>query len=171
MTELEKTLSAVRSEQPIGYGRRVLPCVLDNRVHLFVEAYSKASPGERILVGGGNDETLRQVLLVFAERMASLAVRSVAKNYLLDALVALDAAGWLAEVRDNLMVLSLINDAATRIGLIPGELFAEIIPFISTESANSFQTFLKRSAMDKSIEAMGYQATWNDEGFIYERTW
>jgi len=171
MTELEATLLAVREQDSIGYGGRALPCELDSSISALLNAFIAATPLERQRLGLQVDDTLSRLLIVFAERMASLAVRLVSRANLFLGLVALAAEGWKADPRDDLTVLSLLHDAAVRIGSDPRENFQEVVPYTTKAIADALERFLTRSAQDKSIEAMGYRAGVRIDGFRYERTW
>ena len=71
--------------------------------------------------------------------------------------------------RDALLVLSLLNDAAVKVGNLPKAIFNEIDALFGESSFLS--DFLGRSAEDKSIDSMGYEESKNEEGFLYVRTW
>jgi hypothetical protein len=171
MNDLETKLVAVRKEDPMGYGRRALPSPLDQLVGALIEAFIVATPMERRRVSAQSDETLSRLLLVFAERMASLAVRLNSRDHLFKGLVALAAEGWTTDSREDLLILSLLHDAAIRIGLDPREAFEQVLPYTTKPVADSLERFLARTPQDKVIEAMGYRVGADADGFRYERTW
>ena len=171
MTEIEATLSAIARENPTGYGKRPLPCDMDEVVARFVDAFVAAGSLERRRVGSQGNETLSRVLLCFAERMASLSVRLGSEAHLGRGLAAVVAEGWGTDPRENLMVVSLLYDAAARLGLDPAEAFGKVLPFATQSVKDSFGRFFTRSAEDQSIEAMGYTTNTDSQGFRYERTW
>jgi hypothetical protein len=171
MTDLSTALAAIKKEDPTGYGHRPLRCTLDDVLGVFVRAFVAAAPLERRRIAAQGDQTLSRVLLVFAERMASLAVRVQSRTYLTSGMIALAAEGWMTESRENLSILSLLHDAAIRIGADPRETLEQVRQYATKSVTSSIEKFLKRSKEDKSIEAMGYVATADGDGFRYERTW
>jgi hypothetical protein len=110
-------------------------------------------------------------LLGYSERMASLAVRDRNKEHIFLGLLALGLEGWQFDYRENLIIVCLHYDAAQRIGLVPGSVFEEAAGLLPPKSANALRSFLRRSADDKSLEAMGYLAGADSDGFRYKRTW
>lgn len=143
----------------------------DLLVRSLIDAFMVAQLLERHRFRARCGETLSRVLLAFAERMASLGVRLSSRDYLVSGLLALAAEGWNREPREDLSILSLLHDAAIRIGVDPREAFQEVLPYATKSVANSLQRFLQRKEEDKSIEAMGYRAAEDSDGFRYKRTW
>ena len=170
MIELDATLSAIRQHDPSDYEGRPLPCPLDGAVNALLWAFIGASSSERDRLGLEVDPALSRVLLAFAERMASMAVRLTSAANVFIGLVALAAEGRKTDPQANLAALSVLHDAALRIGVDPREAFDEALPFTTKVSAGAFDGFLQRPAEDKSLEAGGYRAGADKDGFRYERT-
>jgi hypothetical protein len=55
--------------------------------------------------------------------------------------------------------------------LDPGEAFRGVHPYATKAIVDSLEKFLARSQEDRTIEAMGYRASSDPDGFRYERTW
>ena len=110
-----------------------------------------------------------RVLGLYAERMASLAVRKNSIEPVKNGLVALLIYAQTEDPRDVLLVLSLLHDAAIKTAGTAGRVFDEVGSVIG--GAELLNGFLNRSDEDKSIDAMGYKESNNEEGFLYVRTW
>lgn len=110
-----------------------------------------------------------RVLGLFAERMASLAVRQNSIEPVKRGLFALLIYARTEDPRDVLLVLSLLHDAAIKVRGMPKTIFNEVGAVFGGSSLLS--DFLNRSDEDKSIDAMGYVESKNEEGFLYVRTW
>jgi hypothetical protein len=111
------------------------------------------------------------VLRAFAERMASAAVRNRNPELLRVGLIALLLSWRGADLRETLTVCPLFCDAARRIGVDLAVVVASIRQMIGDEPAAPFIEFAKRSESSKSLQAMGYAAGADDEGFRYLRNW
>jgi hypothetical protein len=171
MSTLHDTLRQVRTEDPVGYGSRVFDSELDRKMTAFVDAFVAASPLEREALGSERDPRLASVMRVYAERQASLAVRRASGDELFRGFVALGAEGFVADAREDLLVLSLLFDAARRLRVDPREAVERAREFITAPAARYFEQFLARGPADQAIEAMGYRAGTDAGGFRYERTW
>lgn len=171
MTDLEVKLLAVQKEVAAGYGNRPLPCQLDLRITEFVDSFIQSTASTQGVVVSKGGASLARLLLVFAERMASLAVRHSSKTDLLRGLVALVAEGWSEDHREDLATLSLLHDAAIRIGWSPSDAFERVHAYASQPVWSALTRFLRRSDEDKAIEAMGYRAAGDGDGFLYSRDW
>jgi hypothetical protein len=108
--------------------------------------------------------------LAYGERMASLAVRESNQELLVFGLIALGLDGWRFDWRENIMILSLHYDAAERIGAKPELVFEKAAALLNERVAKALHSFIG-SAADKSLEAMGYIAAVDNQGFRYRRTW
>lgn len=86
-------------------------------------------------------------------------------------LVALGLDGWQSDWRDNLLVVPLHYDAAQRIDVAPDTVFEEAARLLPATPADGLRLFLHRSKEDKAVEAMGYEAGADSDGFRYKRTW
>ena len=112
-----------------------------------------------------------QVLLAFAERAATLAVRRRDTSVLTAGLKALTLAADL-DARDATILLPLYFDAAMRLDSDPAVLFATAVVSAPKDGvAASLRSFANRSPEDRSLEAMGYVASADSDGFRYQRTW
>jgi hypothetical protein len=110
-----------------------------------------------------------RVLGLFAERMASLAVRQNSIGPVRDGLFALIIYSRSEDPRDVLLVLSLLHDAAIKTTGAAERVFSDVSSVVG--GSDLLKDFLSRSEEDKSIDAMGYEESKDEEGFLYIRTW
>jgi hypothetical protein len=86
-------------------------------------------------------------------------------------LIALGLDGWRFDWRENIIILSLHYDAAERIGVKPEFVFEKAAALLNEKVASALHSFIGRPVADKSLEAMGYIAAVDNQGFRYRRTW
>lgn len=113
----------------------------------------------------------RQVLRAYAERMASLAVRSLDKATLLEAVVALVVGGLDENRAESLMIMALIEDSAARIGVELGQLLEEASKIVGHPATVNLMLWLTRKDEDRSLASMGFVATEDADGFRYRLDW
>lgn len=112
------------------------------------------------------------LLIAFAVRMASLSVREQNEGRLRDALKAIMVEGGVLDIRESYQVLALIFDAASRIGVGSATLIADAMhDDASVAIKTALQEFPRRSAHDRSIEAMGFETAGAGAAFRYRRRW
>jgi hypothetical protein len=172
MSPLESKLEAVRREDPNGYGKRDIPCKLDDLMAALLDELVASDPLERRRVIKDADEMLARVAFVFAERMASLAVRRGSAVDAFRGILALAAfQGSTNDPRDALLILPLLYDAELRLGRDPRADFERTRAYVDARAVEWLERFSTRSERDRSIEAMGYRVGADAGGFRYERTW
>jgi hypothetical protein len=135
------------------------------RVWMVLDESARQASAQEIL------EEQRFTLLGYSERMASLAVRDRSQELIMLGLLALGVDGWRGDWRDNAVLISLHYDAAQRLSADAESLFENAAALLSSKAANALRSFLRRSAPDKTLEAMGYVAGTDADGFRYKRTW
>jgi hypothetical protein len=145
------------------YTAKPLPSTTDNRVRAFVA--SEFAAGKRT-------ELTREAewsLIIFANRMASLAVREHSEIHIKDGLSALSLVGRHVDLRDAIIFLSVFYDAALRIGADADAIFRS---FAGTEGPmiRYITAFPDRKTADKAIAAMGFSAIEEPE-FTYRKNW
>jgi hypothetical protein len=149
-----------------GYLDERLPSGRDKEITRLIAA---ASDGGRLReLAGQLSETHVPVLLVFAERMASLAVRLGDAEVMRQGLMAVCLSFGVADRRDALLVLPLLWRTAERLRLDPA---AELMAVHQAVGCEELARFTARRPEDRTIASMGYVETRDDDGFRYERTW
>jgi hypothetical protein len=162
-------LEILLSHNNVGYGSLPIPCYRDRELKDLVSELSREENVE------GSAQLLSRkhssVLGAYAERMASLAIRTKSVEILqsgLDALgLTLDIT---ADVKDVQPPLSLLLRACQLIGIDPLIEFADLSS-ISSAGASAVRTFMCRDTRDQLISSMGYIESHDDDGFRFERTW
>lgn len=153
-----------------GYGLSKLPNSLDHEVSDFVDLLMASDAGT--VAGLVLTDSGRSVLRAFAERMSSLAVRREDTSLLPRALLAIVLGGLARGERDALMVMSLIDAAATRLGTEIAVLCQAIFPLVGDQGVQSLAEWLARAPADRSIAAMGYVESTDSNGlFTFKRDW
>jgi hypothetical protein len=169
--QLQSLAGELASPACTGYLQRPLPCELDDRVAAMLDAYVKGATSAKSEITKiiGTDQTWG--LLAYAERMAILSVRRMSREPLEKALLALVVEGFRWDAREDMLILSLINHSAVKVGADPRQLFEDAARHASSEVAQYFREFVGRRPEDKSIQAMGYSEETTPEGFSYARNW
>lgn len=161
----------LRAENNSGYGTLPIPQPRDEEISALLRSWLSLEEPVRRAALSQISEDYRFTLIGYSERMASLAVRDRNREHILLGLLALGLDGWRDDWRDNASVVCLHHDAAQRIGLCPSNLFEEAARLLPNKPANALRSFLRRSEEDKAVEAMGYLAATDADGFRYKRTW
>jgi hypothetical protein len=111
------------------------------------------------------------VLVAFAERMASYAVRKQQPDLIAQSLSALAIAVKLVYIKEVLPVVSLLYRSVHKLDLDAHDVFANKGGYRNEMLDKFLDDFLCRSETDRSIEAMGYFEGNDQDGFRYKRTW
>jgi hypothetical protein len=101
--------------------------------------------------------------------MAALAVRKGSKEILLQGLAALVLDGGKFDVRENISVMAPLYDAALKIGADPVEVFARTADLAENEVADALRDFPNRPDDLKSLIAMNFVESEDQDGFVYEK--
>jgi hypothetical protein len=153
-----------------GYGSLPIPKQRDKEISHLLRTWIELDERVRETSAAQMTDEQSRILLAYSERMASLAVRERKGDFLFLGLVALGLAGGLEDWRECLLRASLLFDAAQRIGSDPNPVFEKVAAVLPhQETASELRQFLARSAEDKSIEAMGFAAGSDEQGFRYQR--
>jgi hypothetical protein len=151
------------------YFKQPISSELDEKISSYIAELISLERGqlEAFLEKIADDNA--RVLGLYAERMATLAVRSNSVEPIINGLVALLIYARTEDPRDVLLVLSLLHDAAIKTAGSARKIFDEVGSVIG--GVELLNGFLNRSDEDKSIGAMGYEESKSEEGFLYVRTW
>jgi hypothetical protein len=149
---------------PRDYAAQPLPASLDDRVRTFVASERAADKQPQLT------REAEWVLIVFAGRMASLAVRENSEAHVQSGLAALALIQGQVDLRDAIIYLSILYDAAVRIGAQADTIFKS---FADAEGPmiRYIVAFPARKPEDKAISAMGFSVIEAPEGFIYRKNW
>jgi hypothetical protein len=166
LTTLHATL---RQALDSAYYKQSIPSEVDKKLNEVLGTMASCNEQQRASITDGIAGDEARVLGLFAEKMATLAVRENSIEYVKQGLLALLIYARTVDARDVLLVLSLLHDATIKTGNAPKSIFQAAGVVLG--GAEFLSEFLNRTDEDKSIDAMGYEESKNEEGFIYVRTW
>lgn len=170
---MAQELHTVDPRQFVGYGQAAIPDPRDEEVSATIDELITAGAPAVAGAIAGLDERIAQVLRAYAERMASAAVRRGERLVLLRALVAVVVGGLHAGRPDALVVTSVIEDAATRIGVDVQSLFGDASGIVGHPGSVELMRWLSRPVELRAIDQMGFTAEQqgDQDGFRYVSRW
>jgi hypothetical protein len=171
VNETDCILLYLASDATDGYGLSPIPSPIDEKVRNLVASFEAMDITSRQVTLSNMDERHGFVLIAFAERMSSLAVRTKNVDLIAEALSALAISARLVYFKEVMPVVSLLYRSAQNLGIDPRRPLSD--PFcVGDEGFSEFvNKFPDRSHEDRSIEAMGYEENSDGDGFLYKRTW
>jgi hypothetical protein len=147
------------------------PTPLDEALDAVVAGFRALSGADRSLwkaaLPFGQSDS--QILLTYAVRMATQALREGSASCITNGLLAHLIEGERDDWRENVIVLTLLFDAAKKLGVEPLPLFdgaASLAP--GDAAAETLQDFRKRKPEVLTIESMGYRTAMSSQGIRYE---
>lgn len=147
------------------------PDELDEAIDSLVLAYESCDEEQRQEWTQGVSFVLAdsQILLTYAVRMATSSLREGSIEPIRRGLIAILVEGERNDWREDVIVLSLLFDAAIKHLIDPNELFSEIAALApDVPSSDRIQRFPMRKPENRSIESMGYQLAMTGKGIRYE---
>lgn len=160
------TLDLLEADKNKGYLKWALPESRDFELMGFVSGWpATKEAGLKI------DQRHVPTLLVFGERMASLAVRAAEPANATFGFGALAIAMEAADRRDLVIAISLLVRACQLIRCKPLAVVGALPDLLKRSIEPVVREFLMRDLADRSIEAMGYVESENSEGLVFLRTW
>jgi hypothetical protein len=154
-----------------GYGQLPIPTGLDEEITTFVRALGAGGPAAVARIAARASEDGRDVLRAYAERMATQAVRARDATLLQAGLVAVVVGGLDRYDREALVIMPVIEDSATIIGVSPAQAFEEASLIVGHPGAAGLASWLGRTPENRSLAAMGYVRGADRDGFRYVRNW
>ncbi|PZS29768.1 MAG: hypothetical protein DLM59_12275 [Pseudonocardiales bacterium] len=151
-----------------GYGLAPFPDPRDAEINFYLAGVRAVGAEEvqaaitEVSVRG------RQVLLAYAERSASIAVRNNVPDRLIRALIALVIGGLTQNALEALMRTALVEDAARRLRAEPADVFAAAADLVGEMGAFALKLWLGRRPEDRTPEVMGFTVTGDGLTFRYE---
>jgi hypothetical protein len=115
MDVLTEQLKELKSVNNVGAGTLPIPSKLDAEISSILGEFVSASREERVACANLFTSEHAFTLISFAERMATLAVRTHDPHPLFDALVAVMIDDGKFDIREDILVLAPIYDAAVRL--------------------------------------------------------
>ena len=112
------------------------------------------------------------ILLAFAERRATLAVRTRSSGALSASVVAIGLAAAVSDdERECMLVMPLPWRAAAMLGAHQSHLFTSNAVKVPQAGSRALLAFVGRTPEDQTLESMGYTEGRDSDGFRFERTW
>ncbi len=164
-------LSFLDESNNVGYGARDILCDRDIEIQIFLHKLTKLDSKTKTELLSKISLQHCRVLLSYAERMASHAVRTNSTQPITDGLVALGLTAGQADHTEILPILSLLYRSTCIISGNPDEIFQPTIGTANDRLAKYFTDFLSRNDEDKSISVMGYTEGSDAGGFRFMRAW
>ena len=151
-----------------GYGLLPIPTPIDGDVRNLIEAICQAQPVARTELISKLTPRHGFVMMSFAERMSSSAVRTGQVQFVLEGLIALAIADKLVDHREVLMVLSLVCRSAEKLGLDCRKSLPSAAGF-DPDFHEVVSKFVNRNDELRSVGAMGFIESNDEDGFRYQR--
>jgi hypothetical protein len=170
MESIPEALLKLHSNNLAGYGHSPMPNVVDEAVVQFIEKYRSLSSEERAGVFDSLSPEYSFGLLTFSERMAILAVRECSPQRVFYGLMGIILEDFRFDMREDLLVLSLLLNSAIRIKADPDEIFENACIYARSEVASTLLQYLRNNKHKKKIiQQMGYEEKMTPNGFDYQR--
>jgi len=171
MSDTMDLLLYLASDATDGYGRQPIPSSIDDKVRELMTSLEAMDTQARHTTLSIMEVRHGFVLLAYAERMASLSVRTKKKELIVSALSALAIGAKLVYFKEAMPVMSLLYRSIEKLDLNPQNILFSPGSFADQQFSEFAKGFLSRSDEDRSIEAMGYVENSDSDGFCYHRTW
>jgi hypothetical protein len=142
---------------------------IDAAIEKVIRQFATLPPEQRsgIVQAFGSQHSF--TLLIFTMRMALLAVRERSAQRVTQGLLALVIENARYDSREDLIMLSLLNHSAEKIGADPVVLFEQAALVATPQMAEHLKAFLQRAPGLKRIESMEFREVEAPDGFRYER--
>ena len=148
-----------------GYYRSRIPCPEDSQIARVVHAFAESTPREQAAFRAGIDRSRAELIQVWSERVAALAVRLDSPRPLVLGLVGLSIA-QADDGSEALLIAPLHRRSAEKLGVEAGRIFDEAAG--RTDLAGARWLAEMRDSDDQPEDA-GYVEDDDGEGFRYER--
>jgi hypothetical protein len=165
MIDVRHELERLEVRHGGGYYRSRIPCPEDSEIARAIQAFTEASPREQAAFRSGIGQERADLLHVWSERLAALAVRLESGKPIVLGLVGLSLAQG-GDEREALLVAPLHRRSAEKLGLDPVRVFDEAAG--RTDLAGARWLAELRDS-DEQPEDAGYVEDDDGEGFRYER--
>ncbi|MCX6345998.1 MAG: hypothetical protein NT018_13160 [Armatimonadetes bacterium] len=167
MEQFGRLEDAVRTLKEAGnnsYYASPIPNDVDEMVGAIVVTYTSMPSEERARLisecGGGEAD----ILMIYARRMAALAVRANNPELVSRGLIALVIEDARFDYRDTLVALTLLHHSARKLKAEPGELFTNAA---ETASPKTAELILRFARSPSGLWWMGHREVITSSGFDY----
>ncbi|MDG3005064.1 hypothetical protein [Paludisphaera mucosa] len=168
---LAELLASLDSDKTQGYGPGPIPDAVDDLVRRLVGRIRGADPATRDELWRKLGDRHGMLCLLFAERMAALAVRTGDPEHVREGLEAATLGARAVEPRDGILRLAPLYDALMKLGRNPTPYFAAAEDLADRYFVADLQGFPFRAEADRSLASMGYVEGFDRDGFRYVQEW
>jgi len=142
----------------VGYKTSPLPSAYDDAITNLVRSFRRAAGTEREALQGAVQAERATPLLMYAERMASLALKHKDATRILDGLAAVAMRGNTPDPHDSLYGLALLYDSARELSQDAQLLFDAAAAVASPTTARTLLAFTReRAPSDRTLRAFGFR--------------
>ena len=154
-----------------AYGPRPIPHALDRKIKTLIESFLASEETGKSLLSCLPAKAC-QVLLAFAERQASYAIRTGSASALPAAVIAIGLAASIGgDEREGVLVMPLPWRAATLLGVHQEKLFTSAASKVPEPGAKALTAFMQRRPEEQRLDSMGYVEGADADGFRFMRKW
>lgn len=170
LIDAAELVATLRGFDTVGYGGRPIPVPLDSAMTALISRYRALPVDQRTIFRESLQVVDGRALSAYAERMASLAVRTGSLETVLSGVIALGLSESTEEDwRETVMVLSVLFRSVEKLGGDPRELFRTAGRVLNAGAAAHLLLYTRRAPENRQIEVMGYVETIDESGFIYKK--
>jgi hypothetical protein len=165
----EALVSRLSGDRYNGYVDQPIPSVIDEDAYSVVQAYLKADPQGRAALVQHTIGEPWEVLEIFAQRQAVVAVRTGSLEPIRLGLVAVGMAVPHGDYRYVLNALSKLDYSARLLGEDLADVFKDVGPILPEESTSFIGEFLTAEDRrdDMLLKGMGYAPKGSGQEFTY----
>lgn len=151
------------------YFKSELDSSVDKKITKFINSVYKLDDVFRNSITSKLTDNDVNLLLMYSERMSSLAVRNNSEKFIKLGLKSLLLASNKQVIRGVYPVMSLLFDASIKVLGSAQELFEHYDK--TYDKNNLLKSFLLRNPEDQTIDSMGFEEKDGHDGFLYTRNW
>lgn len=166
MLDTNEILLKLESISQTGYGED-LPGSHDRVFIELAQEYELADGEGRQRIRDAVPAVIRQLILGFGDRLATVAARRSDEQLLWFAYVAHSIEDFRHDERENTIRLALLQHVARKLGLDPSALIERIADVSSSQAEEKFRAFDARPPELKTLGAMGIVEEQIPSGIIY----
>lgn len=168
-SDVADTIAKLEQSKVRAYSQTPMPSELDAEVIALIGRFTNSTGQQRAALDALVADTHSFGLLIFAERMAALAVREKSAERVRVGLLAIAIENFRWDLREDIMVMSLLYDSAVKIGADADATFRSMYEHAPPRVAQELENFIERPAELKRIAVMGYHEVDDAAGFRYDR--
>ena len=148
--------------------RSIFPEDLKQDMNNLVEDYRSSDPDSRSRICTAIKPSFSFVFLWYSKEMAIQAVRESDDKLILNGLTALAIENAVFDLRENIMMMSLLCNSAVKLGVDATALFLEAAALAENKRlTHELKLFPQRPAKTRLIKSFNFAESVSSEGFTY----